>query len=383
MRSLLASLALLLAWSPASAPAQTCPASSGFPGAAWTDASAAIAAARTAEIKALEDYMFTLTGTDAERKGIRTDSVVIIQGGKLVYERYARGFNPDRRHIAWSVTKSYTGTLIGVAAQRGLLKLEDSICKYVPEAPSDNCSIRVVDLLEFASGIDWKEIYENQSNQESSVLAMLYGQGHTDMAGFVAGHHRRDEPGTSYQYSTGETTLLAAVAAGALEPTLGAEWPWPALFDPIGMQNPVFERDARGHYVGGAFLYLTARDLARLGWLMRNDGCWSDQRLLPQGWVADSTKVSEPIKKKTLERADGDVQGRQWWINTPVPEQNQGVPWPDLPADTFMAQGHWGQFCAVIPSLDMVVVRMGDDRDSTALDLNKFVKLAIEVGKKP
>ncbi len=379
----LASLSLVLALAPAPASGAGCPTRSPWPTADWPDATAEVTAARPSEIQALEDYAFTLTGADAQRKGIRTDSVVIVQGGQVVYERYARGFNASRRHVAWSVTKSVTGALTGVAVQRGALELEDSICSFLADVPGDNCGIQVGHLLEFGSGIDWKEIYENQSNQQSSVLAMLYGQGHTDMASFVGAHRRRDEPGASYQYSTGESTLLAAVVGAALEPALGPDWPWSALFDPLGMTSAVFERDAAGRYVGGAFLLLTARDLARFGFLLLNDGCWEDQRLLPEGWVAHSTKVNDAIKKKSVERADGDVQGWQLWLNRPVPEIGQGVPMPDVPQDAFMALGHWGQSCTMVPSLDLVVVRMGDDRETAALDQNEFLKRAIAVGRRP
>lgn len=357
-------VAALLA--PHLAAAQTCPTVS-YPGAEWTDVSTATATARPEAIAALEAHAFEVKEPIADRKGYRTEGLVIIKGGELVYEKYGRGWGPTNKHLAWSVTKSITGVLTGVAAEEGHLALTDSICDHLDFVPDANCDIEVQHLLEFASGLDWKEIYEGESNQESSTLAMLYGQGSADMAKFVASHPKRDPPGTSFQYSTGETTLLANVVSAALTPAHGDDWPWKALFDPIGMQHVTWERDAAGTPVGGSYVWTTPRDLARVGYLMQQDGCWDGTRLLPEGYVASATSVSDTFRNaadgKLVDNADYDVNGRQFWLNVDVPEQGVTKRWPSLPDDTFAALGHWGQFIIVIPSRDFILVRTGDDRD--------------------
>jgi len=233
--------ALVLAGAASAARGQACPHRDQWPTYEWPSREAEHAAARSAEIAALEDYAFTLVGDDVDREGIRTDSVIIVQGGAIVYERYGRGFDATMRHLAWSVTKSITkeagqnkvcksgrrgarparseegeywwifnrratpragmdrrpdctdyfdqppNALVGRAVARGELDINDSICDHLEPVRPENCDILVVDLLEMASGLDWAEVYEGQSNQESSVLAMLYGEGHRDMAGFVLG----------------------------------------------------------------------------------------------------------------------------------------------------------------------------------------------------
>jgi CubicO group peptidase (beta-lactamase class C family) len=361
--------------------AADCPANRTYPGAEWPSKIAETAQSKAAEIKALEDYAFTLVEKDADRKGIRTDGVVIIKGGQLIYERYARGFDAKKRHIAWSVSKSFTSALVGGAIKEELLSLDDSICKYIPNVLQDNCGITVKHLIEFSSGLDWREIYEGQSNQASSTLAMLYGEGSGDMASFVANHPRRDAPGESWEYSTGESTLLAAVVTSAVKPKMGETFPWKMLLDPIGMKSALWERDRAGTIVGGSWLYANPRDFARFGYLYLNDGCWAGTRVLPESWVQQSTQVVDAIKKKAIDRDDKDVQGRQWWLNKPVPELEQKTPYPDVPEDAFMALGHWGQSITIIPSLDLVIVRTGDDRETGILDKNTFLKLAIAVGK--
>ncbi len=377
--SLLLTLTVGLAW-PASAHAQNCPHRDSWPTVEWPSRVEEYATARAAEIADLEDYIFTLVGKDKDRKGRRTDGLIIVQGGSIVYERYGRGFEATNRHLAWSVSKCFTSALVGVAVEQGELDVSDSLCDHLEPVRPENCDITVQDLLEMASGLDWSEGYEGQNNQESSVIQMLYGDGYQNMVDFVLGHPTRDPPGTTYQYSTGETTVLAAVVTGAMRPDYGELYPWDFLFDPIGMDSAVFERDMAGNFAGGMYVFATPRDFARFGWLYLNDGCWEDVRILPEGWVHDSTQVTDPFRMEPLHVGE-DVEGWEWWINKPVPEQGIEKPWEGTPDDAFAALGHWGQSITVIPSLDMVIVRTADDREEDVLDRDVFYPLAIAVGR--
>jgi CubicO group peptidase (beta-lactamase class C family) len=383
---LLSLAAALLTGSPAAA--APCPVPARWPVPDWPSRAQEVAQTRAAAIQALEQYAFTLTGTDAERKGVRTDGVVVVHRGEVVYERYARGFTAAKRHLSWSVTKSFTGALVGRAVGAGALRLDTSICEHLSlPAGAENCAITVQNLLEMASGLDWAEVYENRSNQASSVLAMLYGEGRKDMAAFVASHPRRAAPGTLFSYSTGESTLLSAVVAEAVVKAGLAtreDFPWTLLLDRIGLQNATWERDAKGHLVGGSYLYATPRDLARFGYLYLQDGCWqgagpgsAPERLLPEDWVARSSSVNGAFRQGTLDAGADDVYGWQFWLNRAVPETGRpSLPWPDVPGDAYAARGHWGQSVTIIPSLDLVVVRTADDRDGS-FDFNRFLSLAI------
>jgi len=376
----LAFLALAVLLIPGAAHAQNCPTRSSWPTQAWPDNTAETTAAKAAQIQALEDYAFSRIGKDAERKGIRTDAVVVIHRGAIVYEKYFGSHGPTKRHIGWSVTKSVTSALTGMAVHRGAVSLEDSICDHLEVGTPESCPVKLKHLLQFSSGFDWTELYEDKSNQASSVLAMLYGEGRRDMARFVAEHRLRDAPGTTYMYSTGESMLLLSAVQESVQKTLqkGDVFPWEWLFTPIGMTSAVLERDAKGHFKGGSHTFATPRDFARFGFLYLNDGCWEGQRLLPEGWVAASTRVSEPFKLRALAAEPGDAQGRMWWLNQAVPEQGfNDLPWPDVPSDAYAARGHWGQSVTVIPSLDTVVVRVADDREAGAFDLNQFLSLAL------
>jgi len=334
-----------------------------------------------AAVAELEAYAFPegLQRMDPERKGVRTDGVLILRNGQQVYARYGGSFGPDDRHLVWSVTKAYTGLLTARAVQLGALRLDDSICQHLSGLPPESCVVTVGHLLTHTSGFDWTESYEDASPVTSSVLAMLYGEGSLDMARFVARHPLRDPPGTSYSYSTGDTTLLAAVVGAALSPTYGADWPWDVLFTPLGMTHTTFESDPQGTYVGGSLAWSTLTDMSRIGSLLLQDGCWAGERLLPDDWVRQATSPDTVRHLKVLDRDDGSVPGWTLWLNQVVPEIGQQTPpWPGVPTTAYSALGHWKQAIFVSPEDGVVIVRTGDDRDGS-FSWDRFFTLARRV----
>lgn len=366
---------LLLPLLPRPAAAE-CDMAATFPAAEWTRAPAPPPGPA---VGALEAYAFPPVLGDKERVGVRTHGLVIVRGGQVVYERYDRGAAADKRHLSWSVSKSVTGALAGIAVQRGRLRLDTSICEAAPSLPASACAVQLQHLLEMGSGFAWAETYEGEPPTASSVLAMLYGEGQPDMARFVAGHPLRDPPGTSWMYSSGDSVALTSMVRAALEPVSGPRWAWANLFDPLGMTSATFETDGVGTPVGSSTFYATPLDLARFGWFMEQDGCWGGHRLLPEGWMTQATTPNAALRSKPLGRDDGDVYGWQLWLNAPVPEVGQtALPWPSLPADAYAARGHWGQAIVVVPSLDVVIVRTADDRDGS-FSLDRLGALALAV----
>jgi CubicO group peptidase (beta-lactamase class C family) len=378
-----AAAALLLAAAAAPPARAACPNLGSWPTNGFPSIAGQVATQRAAEIAALETYAFTLTGKDEDRQGLRTDALLIVRNGQIVYERYARGWDTAKPHIAWSVAKSVTSALVGVAKMKGALTEGDKIGKYVTVSSSDPrvSDMTIQNLMEFSSGFDWKEAYENESYQVSSVLAMLYGVGHRDAVKFVTSHPLRDPPGSTWDYSSGDATLLASVVSAAMVPQFGQDWAFDLLFGPIGMKSAVMERDPNGGRFGSSYFYATAQDFAKLGFLYLNDGCWENQRLLPTNWVTTSTaRVAPPFRLKVINPST-EPNGWQWWLNQAVPEQGlTALPWPDVPADAYAAEGHWGQFIVVIPSEDVVIVRLGDDRNAN-MDVNSLASKALAVAR--
>jgi CubicO group peptidase (beta-lactamase class C family) len=216
----------------------------------------------------------------------------------------------------------------------------------------------LADLFHWASGLDWQEDYE-YAPLNSSVVAMLYTRGRHDMAEFTAAHGSFSPPGQAFRYSSGDSNLLAAALKNIVGPAGYADYPWTALFDPLGIRQATWETDASGTFVGSSYAYLTARDLARVGLLMQRDGRWGDRQLIPQEWVAFNR---EPFARFQAGQ-DEAVPGGHWWLNRGADPSIR--PWPDAPPDTFAALGHWGQALYIIPSARLVIVRYGDDRDGS------------------
>ena len=384
MSSLRAAAAALLVAAALPAQAQgTCPTRSSWPTDSWPSNAAQVATQRAAEIAELERYAFTLTGEDKERLGLRTDGLVIIKGGQVIYERYARGWDATKPHLSWSVTKSITNAMVGVAKHRGLVSEDDKISKFLtysnPDARAQDITLK--HLMEFGSGFDWRESYEHEVYQVSSVLALLYGVGRRDVVKFIASHPLRDAPGTSWDYSSGDSALLWSAITAAMVPQFGEDFAFDLLFSPIGMKSAVMERDPKGNGFGGSYLYATPQDLARFGFFYLNDGCWNGTRLVPEGWVAASTTVVAPAFRTNPIHVEEEPAGWQWWLNQRVPEQNiNELPWPDVPGDAYAALGHWGQRIIVVPSRDVVIVRVGDDRNAI-MDVNSLASRALEVAR--
>jgi CubicO group peptidase (beta-lactamase class C family) len=312
--------------------------------------------------QALEAYLFPPDFDEQARAGVRTDGVVVVQGGVVVYERYGRSYTADMAHPAWSVTKVVVDGLYGAAVQEGLLAVDDPVAAHSDLLAGDRSAITFLDLLKMTSGLDFQEGYEF-APLRSSAVAMLYTRGRDDMGRFAAGHEVAHPPGSTWSYASGDSLMLMAALRDVVGPERYAEWPWTALFDPIGM-DATFERDASGTFVGSSYLFATPRDLARYGLLYLRDGVWQDRRLLPEGWAAQAG-------------APGPVPfyGRHWWTNRT--DAGGERPWPDAPEDTIAGLGHWGQKLVVIPSRDLVIVRTGDDRDRS-FDTNRFVRLVLD-----
>lgn len=319
-------------------------------------------------LQALENYAFP-PRDETTRQGIRTDALLVIHDGQLIYERYAGPTRVDTPHLTWSISKSLMAAVLGVAYGEGLFKLQDPVLKFYP-ALAKHPALTMADLLHWASGLDWQEDYE-YAPLKSSVVAMLYTRGHQDMAAYTAGHDEYAQPGQAFRYSSGDSNVLSAALKTIVGPARYPDYPWTALFEPLGIRHAVWETDATGTFVASSYAYLTARDLARVGLLMARDGRWGDRQLLPKDWVAFNR---EPFAHYHA-NADDAVPGGHWWLNRMV--EGAAKPWPDAPADTFAALGHWGQAMYVIPSEHLVIVRYGDDRDGS-YQHNELLKLALK-----
>lgn len=280
---------------------------------------------------------------EVDRAALDTRAVVVLKDGEVVAERYGEGFDADTPQLVWSVSKSVTSLLVGRLVAEGLVDLDDD--RLRPEWTDGRADITVEHLLAMTSGLQWDETYA----LGTPITQMLYAE--PDMGDYVAGQGLAHPPGTYQQYSSGSTTLLCDILVDRLG--AGPDLMREALFAPMGLRSAVMEVDASGTPVCSSYLWLTPRDLVALGQLALQDGEWQGQRLLPAGWMAET---SRPLDIPGDVRDDGEAYGLGWWSNV---RADGSLVEPDLPRDTYSAQGHDGQRMFVVPSEGLVVLRLG------------------------
>ncbi|WP_060508504.1 serine hydrolase [Pseudomonas sp. NBRC 111124] len=319
--------------------------------------------------QAVDAYAFQERNA-SERSGIRTDALLIIRDGRILHERYSAPTTANTAHLTWSVSKSVLATVLGVAQGQGHFQLQDPVARFYPPMQA-HPDVHLADLLHWASGLDWQEDYE-YAPLKSAVVAMLYTRGRNDMAAYTAARARADKPGQRFLYSSGDSNVLAAALRGMLDAGAYADYPWQALFTPLGIDSAVWERDGAGTFVGSSYLYLSARDLARIGLLMQRDGRWRGRQLLPASWVAFNRTLFTQAAAMPSEANPGG----HWWLNQPLP--GSPAPWPDVPTDTYAALGHWGQALYIVPSQKLLIVRYADDRDAS-YNHNELLKRVLAV----
>lgn len=290
----------------------------------------------------------------------RTLAVVVVHDGHVVYERYASDIGPETPLIGWSMTKSVMNALVGILVKRGHLALDAPV--PIPEwksAGDPRAYITLDHLLRMSSGLRFDE---DMSSLHSDVIRMLLNVGDSAMLAI-----RKDlvaPPGTKWQYSSGTTNILARVIRNTLQDdSTYLSFPRRALFDRLGMSSAVLETDASGTFVGSSYMYATARDWARLGTLYLQDGVWNGERVLPEGWVTYTTSPapSDPNRR----------YGAHFWLQ--IPDEYRGTN-RELPAGTYHAAGHEAQFVTVVPSRNVVIVRLGHTRYPEAWDQSAFVR---------
>jgi CubicO group peptidase (beta-lactamase class C family) len=288
------------------------------------------------------------TEDDADGRQRNTRAVVVVKDGQLIAERYGDGFDAGTPLTGWSMGKSIANAMVGRLIEEGTLSLDDADLR--PEWSGDErAAITLEHLLTMTDGLDFDEVYDPGTD----ATQMLFRPGST--ADFAADKPLANPPGTRWNYSSGTTNILCAVAqeaAGA-----GPELVHELVFEPLGMASALLEPDASGGMVCSSFPYATARDYARFGQWFLQDGEWDGQQLLPDGWVAYSTSpVGLPSE---------NPYGAQWWLNEgPAGQLRMAT----VPADAYWASGNEGQQTVVIPSEDLVVVRLGFSGSFSGVD---------------
>jgi len=295
---------------------------------------------------------------------VRTDAIVVVQDGSVIYERYARGYTAESKHISWSMAKTISAAIIGVAAKENLIKLDDTLDQFFTGLTPQKSKIKIRDLLNMASGIDFNESYDD-GPVASDAVAMLYRDGQQNMPRFVLSLPQLLEPGTRFYYSSGDSNVtmgaLHAAVAKKLSEDAYAQYPFEKFFAPLGIQNATFERDGSGNFASSSYAFLTARQYARVGELFLNHGQYQGHAFFSPEWFTFMTTLSpgfsgaDPSDKK-------QPFGAQLWLNRSYPEKDITSPYPSIPEDALIFLGYSGQMVVIVPSEKLVVLRLADDR---------------------
>jgi CubicO group peptidase (beta-lactamase class C family) len=305
-----------------------------------------------------------------------TREVVIIVGGKLVHEQYAPGYTADMRLVSWSMAKSITQALVGVAVKQGKVDIDQPMGNPHWAATDKRAQIPWRTWLNMTDGMRYLEI-EAKSVANSDASAKLFGPGRLDVANYCSGLPLIHEPGTHWNYNSCGIVLTADALTRAIVPNPESpqarraamlQWMHEGLFDVIGMK-PQPEFDAQGLYYGSALIYASARDFAKFGLLYLRDGLWDGQRVLPEGWV--------DFARTAGKSENADIYGAGWWVS---PAEGPGKPYPTRidsgpQRDAFSAQGFEGQYTLVVPSKDLIIVRLGytPEKDLRTGELGKWL----------
>lgn len=258
-------------------------------------------------------------------------SVLVIRHGVMVLEAYVHPFNAQTRHEVYSVTKSITSSLIGIAMEKGLIgNVQTQLISYFPSIVMDDPAKKEITLentLSMSSGIEWMEPLHSGLNDHWWIIEA------EDPAQYFFTPALVEEPGKVFNYNSGGSHMLSLViqqAAGERAVDFARRY----LFSPMGISDIEWDNDFSGHSLGSTGLELLATDMAKIGLLYLDNGKWQCEQLIDPEWVRDSTLVhSYPSNLIGY--------GYQWWIR---------------PQGDYYALGWGGQQIRVFPEKDMVVV---------------------------
>jgi len=286
----------------------------------------------------------------------RSRAVLVIYKDQIISEKYVDGFDKNTPILGWSMTKSLTSTMYGILEKQGKIDVR-SVTK-IPEWQNDERkNITYNNLLQMNSGLEWNEDYNNISD----VTKMLYLD--SDMSKVQMEKPLIGKPNETWNYSSGTSNLLSGYLLKQFFSNQQEylDFWYAELFDKIGMYSALVESDLEGNFVGSSYGWATPRDWAKFGLLYLHEGNWNGEQILDSSYVK---YVATPTN------TSNGRYGAQFWLNA-------GDHYPDVPKDMYSCNGYQGQMVFIIPSKDIVIVRMGLTEEPE-FDFNGFIKGILE-----
>jgi CubicO group peptidase (beta-lactamase class C family) len=268
-------------------------------------------------------------------------SVMIVRHGNVVAEGWWAPYAAGTRHSLFSLSKSFTSTAVGIAAEEGKLSADDPVLKFFPDdapaEPSANLkAMRLTDLLRMSTG---QQSEPPRTAKEAWTKTFL-----AQPVPF--------KPGTHFLYNTSATYMCSAAVQKATGQTV-LDYLKPRLFDPLGIENPTWEASPQGISTGGYGLSVRTEDIAKFGQLYLQKGKWNGKELVPAAWVEAATATARQTSNGSNPKSDWDQgYGYQFW------RCRHGA---------YRGDGAFGQYCIVLPEQDAVIAITGGLRDMQAV----------------
>lgn len=260
---------------------------------------------------------------------------VIVRNGTVVDTYFADGYDETSVFTLQSVSKSITSALVGIAIEQGYIgSVDDLLADYLP---------RVNELADARwQRVTLRHLLAHTSGLASTDSALWYEwRASDDWLEYLFALPFYTDPGANFDYSTGNTHLLAAVLEQATGQPLG-DYASEVLFQPLGMDSAGVGVSPEGVGDGGNGFYMTTLDLARFGLLYLNGGIWQGEPVVPADWVSAS------MTTQAQRASDGSRYGYQWWVRTFSGHE------------AFVAQGHYGQYIIAVPDLSLLLAMNSD-----------------------
>lgn len=301
----------------------------------------------------------SLKGKQAKQIKKRTRSILVIYKDKIIAEKYDTGFNKDSKILGWSMTKSITSAMFGVLEKQGKFNIYKPA--PIPEwANDERKKITTNDLLHMNSGLEWEEKYDRICD----ATEMLFQA--EDMTRVQLEKPAIFKPNTHWNYSSGTSNLLSGILRKQFKTHQEyLDFWYTNLIDKIGMNSMLIETDMAGNYVGSSYGWATTRDWGKFGLLYLHKGNWNGEQILNESWVKYTT---------TPTNTSNGQYGAHFWLNA-------SGRYKDAPRDLFSCNGFQGQMIFIIPSEDLVIVRMGLKEDP-AINFNELLRGIISSIKK-
>lgn len=239
------------------------------------------------------DYAGKTWTVDDYMAAYKVSGILVLKNGQIVLERYAMGRKPQDRWTSFSVAKSVTSTLVGAAIKDGKIAgLSAPITDYVPELKgSAYDGVTVRQLLMMSSGVKWNEDYVDPNSDVAQSTQLKVEPGVNPLVRYMSRLPRAHEPGTTFNYNTGETDLVGIMVSNAVGKSL-ADYASEKLWKPYGMgRDAIWMVDPGNRERGGCCISMTLRDYGRVGQFILDGGMARGKPVLPDGWVAAATST--------------------------------------------------------------------------------------------